>query len=672
MLVSRATAFAGLDRFLAISIVATAGLLFVHVVPLALGILSMGAVLVACLAFLSAAILVSRRAGAGTPRRPAGGRWTAQVLAEGWPGWLGMSAAVAVAIFAIVLVQNQATIPSASADYANFHLPNVARWIQTGSLWQIDNFLPAVAPGNYPNNGDVMLLAVVLPWDNDFLAHAPMWTFFLLTGVSVYHLTRLAGAARGAALSAAAIVVSLPAVTVPAIAAGITDAMALFGFTAGCSFLVRYARTGARPDFLLAGLSLGISFGTKWYSVSTVAIVIAVWVLACLVSGRGAMRAGRSAAALGALVFAGGGIWLVRNFVESSNPVFPVKVAPLGATIFDAPPDLVREAGGRTILDYVLEPSVWANEILPRYEDALGISVLILALGSLWLAARIAVGLDSDRLRMAGLVCGALLVVVYAITPYSAGGPEGLPQLVGPNSRYLVPALIVVAAVLASAASGKRRVAIAWGTACLAGVAHGIYNSGTGSLGLVDLGIGEVAAGLAVGGVLALGAYAGSRLATRLDKKTRRTAIGGLGAVAVLAGSLAGFVIQERFNDQRYVGADPVVSIVAQVMESPVRVGLAGVWTDSGISPILPAFGPRLENEVEYVGPVFREFQQRYTSRHAFVDAVDRGGFDFLIVGRGRPGLPTPPELIWADSAAWSLLAQSDRLRIYAVSSEAS
>ena len=226
-------------------------------------------------------------------------------------------------------------------------MPGVAAWIETGSIWQIDVFLPYVAPGHYPNNGDVLLLAAVLPWQSDFLAHLVLWPVYALAGVGVYALARELGAARQASISAAVLILALPAVLLPALIDAYPDALMLFGFAAGLTFLVRNARSGATRDLVLAGLALGVSFGTKWYGVSAVAVVLVVWFVASLggrprarprgARGADPRRPGRCSPAGSGSCATGS-----RRATRSSRSRSPRS----GSTIFDAPRDIVRERAG--------------------------------------------------------------------------------------------------------------------------------------------------------------------------------------------------------------------------------------------------------------------------------------------------------------------------------------
>jgi hypothetical protein len=92
------------------------------------------------------------------------------------------------------------------------------------------------------------------------------------------------------------------------------------------------------------------------------------------------------------------------------------------------------------------------------------------------------------------------------------------------------------------------------------------------------------------------------------------------------------------------------------------RVGLAGSWSNAGLSPVLPAFGPRFANTVQYVGASEQTMLRRYTGRAPFVAAVRRGGYDVLVIGRGEAPGQSVPELRWARSAGWVPFAASPRL----------
>ena len=79
-----------------------------------------------------------------------------------------------------------------------------------------------------------------------------------------------------------------------------------------------------------------------------------------------------------------------------------------------------------------------------------------------------------------------------------------------------------------------------------------------------------------------------------------------------------------RWDDWSYAGYDPVFAALAQSTPSGARVGVAGKFRVTGVSPILPAMGPALRSTVDYVGP----FDHGYLLRYIFVYAGQISGFD--------------------------------------------
>ena len=615
----------------------------------------------------------------GSPRTPgAEGEDVARVIQR--PAELlvralaGFSIGVVVALLLASLRENLTSAPL-SVDLLNFHLPVVARWIETGSIWQIDVFLPDVSPGHYPQNGDVILLAAVLPWRNDWLAHLAVYPYWALTGVGVYALARELRAPAAAATVAACLTLVVPALAVPALSAGLVDPVMLFGFTTGACFLLRHRRTASRVDLVLAGLGLGLAFGTKWYAVWAVAIVLAVWAAGSLLERRGVRAVARDGAVLCGLVALAGGIWMLRNLIESGNPVFPVEVSPLGLTIFDAPRDTVRESAGFTLLHYVGDGGVWSEFIWPQLRRLSAWPSILIGIGALVSTALLIA--RGRRLPVRGplaavAVCGWALLLAYLVTPYSAGGPEGYPFLVAADARYVVPALIAGAALAAAVAGASLPLAVILGAAAPVALIDGArWSAGAAN---------EAASVDPVtwGGVIALATLAALLIPRRRVENSDpvgvfdpspvgwgRVAVAGALVVAVAV--VAGRAVEQRYADDRYIGEDPVTdAFSAGAADDGLEVGLAGLWDDAGISPVLPAFGPRYDNRVAYVGRDDDDVLRRYDSELEFAAALDRGGYDLLVIGRGRPEAPRVPELGWAEAAGYEPVAESDRLVLLA------
>jgi hypothetical protein len=108
-----------------------------------------------------------------------------------------------------------------------------------------------------------------------------------------------------------------------------------------------------------------------------------------------------------------------------------------------------------------------------------------------------------------------------------------------------------------------------------------------------------------------------------------------------------------------------VLDALAPAAAEGTHVGLAGLWTDGGLPPVYAAFGNRLRSEVEYIGHFEDEMLRRYEDRDGFVGAVRRAGYDYLVVGRGRPPQPEVDEERWARDAGYERVGESDRLTLW-------
>jgi hypothetical protein len=661
-----------LERALAAVVAGTAVLIAVHLLPLLLGILDRATVLTAAVLAVALATRVKPcrpgppedREAAPPEQRdaapPEAGEAAPPERREAAPpqqrdaappsgrfDWAvaGLAAAIALVAFAADLGR-WAGDEIVGVDPLTFHLPNIGRWIQSGSLWQIDQFVPLLAHGNYPNNGDVVLLSTVLPWHNDFLVRAPICFFLVVAAVAIAAVARELRAPAAASVLAAAAVVSLPVVGIATIPRALPDSLLWATYACGALFLLRHARTGRRSDLVLAATALAIAFGTKWYGISSVGMLIAVWAGARLLHR--APHALRDGLLVGAVALLGDGAWLARNLVESANPVFPVKIAPFGLTIFDAPRDVIVEQVGFSILDYAGDPSVW-GQLAGEVFDGLGLLAIVAAIGLL--AATLLNRRPVDR-RIAWLSAAAVaLVPVYAWLPGTALGNPGDPSLASGNTRYAVPILILLAPVVAwSIGRLPRLLARGLEVALLACVASGAY-SGYEVRGAKDIVLAAIG--------LAIAAGAGAAL-----WRVRRTALlAGAAVAAALLLLAAAHRIEQRINDGRYLGSDRAIDALLKAAPAGKRIGLAAEWSLAGLTPIWPAFGTRIGNEVEYVG-YFDGFLRKYPTAQRFQAALQRGRYDYVVIGRGFYPPQDTREQRWAIDAGWRTVALSPRLRV--------
>ncbi len=650
-----------LETGLACVVIGTAILIAVHLLPLMLGVLSRAGVIAAAALAVGLAALVRPTSEAVAPvdRRarepaPASSRfsWALAALAGGF---------TAAAAFAHLARWGGDEV--IGDDPTSFHLPGVGRWIQEGTLWQIDQFVPLLAQGNYPNNGDVVLLSTILPWHNDFLVRLPVVLFLVTTAVATFAVARELRASHAASVLAGAAIVSLPVVGYVTIPRALPDPIMWTTFACAILFLLRHARTGRRSDLVLAGVGLGIAAGTKWYGVSSVPVVVAIWVAARALAAR---RAGRSrrlldaavlrdGALVGGLALLGMLVWLVRNLALSGNPVFPLDVELFGVTIFSAPRDVIRDEVGFSIADYAGQPEVLAKVAI-KVVEGLGSAPLVCAVG---VVAALVLARRGGRLaqpRVLVLAIGAVaLALLYTVTPATALGLRDTPSLAHANTRYAIPSLLLALPVLAWVAGRLPAVA---GRALEAALALGVlYGAREGY---------QVTGGRdVVAAAIALAALAGAAwLLWRL--RERRVVLVAAALAAALVGLAAGDRMQDRINDDRYANVDRGLDALLRSAPGDKRVGLAFAtyWSLGDLSPVWPAFGTRIDNHVEFVGEFVDGFLTPYGDEASFRAALERGHYDVLVVGRSDIARQNTAAEGWAIAAGWRTIALSERLRV--------
>jgi hypothetical protein len=157
--------------------------------------------------------------------------------------------------------------------------------------------------------------------------------------------------------------------------------------------------------------------------------------------------------------------------------------------------------------------------------------------------------------------------------------------------------------------------------------------------------------GVVVGVVVAAGA-------ALLAWRARRVAIG-LGLAALVAVVV---LVNRDYTIDTYRASDPALAYLIDHAPSGRRVAIAGRWSPDGISPVLPAFGPRLGNHVAFVGPFEQHLLHDETDPHRF--AVRLRGYDYLVVGRQLSGGNPAPEEAWATAAGFHEVASSGRLAL--------
>ena len=625
----RSAALDGVSQIVAWALLTALGIFVAHLVPGVFGVLSRGSVAATGLVLLALLWLLLDRLPRAEPAVTAAPEPAPSRPEREWVSRLaGWGSLFVVAVYVVALLAHYADEALFHPDTTSFHIPNVIRWIQEGSLWPVDDFIPDRAPGNYPQTGDVYVLAVMLPFDGDFLVRLVPYPFLALLGASVYAGARELAAARSTAALLAAAVIGMPVVSYAAYV-GLADTAMLATFAAGGYFLLRHWRTGDPFDLVLAGVGLGLSLGTRWYAVPAVGAVVLAWLIAARANRRRLRTVVRQGLALAVLIALCGGFWLVRNLVGSGNPVFPVEVAPFGIELFDAPRDLVRERLGDSLSAYVFDIDAWRD----YFWDPFLLNLTFIAI-ALW-AALAYTAASAFRARrgperaLAGralALCGVatLVVVSYLITPYTAtGSAPDVPDGAWVNARYVVPALL--AAALAATWAFRRAGRGRWIAEAL--VALAVLDAVRRAFDLPGGYAGRPAALVAIFAVAL--AFAAVRWAPAVLSWARRhrglalAAAAGAALVALVAGS----ALEQRFETKRFEGLSDPYQVVNDEAPTGQNIGLVGEGWGA-----YPLFGPRLGNDVRFVGRREQEMLRGYEDRGEFAADVREHDYDLVLV----------------------------------------
>ena len=266
------------------------------------------------------------------------------------------------------------------------------------------------------------------------------------------------------------------------------------------------------------------------------------------------------------------------------------------------------------------------------------------------------------------LVLAAGLALVYLKTPYTALGPEDMPLSTESNTRYLLPALVALVPAIAWAASklpSKGRVAV--DLLLLLAVADGIRRGFTIPKSLVAKT--AVAAGLIAGA-----GYGLSYAVARIPERARRPAALAAAGLTVLVLVAVGYERQRDFLDERYEQpSEPTLAWIQLNAPRGARVALAGQPSVGGLAPMAPAFGPRFDNEVDYVGDEAQSTLRPIPDEDRWVAAIRDGRYDLVLVGVGGYG-PTcegpggaNAENEWAQRAGFQKVAGGGRLTLWKV-----
>jgi len=528
---------------------------------------------------------------------------------------------------------------SFSYDALAYHLPFAARWVQTGSTWQINPLAPDTVVAYHPASAEIVNSLAMLAFHTTVVSPFVNLLWLALLGVAAWAVGQAYG--RGPHCLALAIVAADCPMLLTSQPGSAMNDLTLVALAMAAAALATQALPLRRMAVPL-GLALGLVAGTK---LDGLAFVVVMFIGCALVSPRAdRLAVGCRLVASSAI---SGGFFYLRNIAAVGTPIpglrlplLPPVRAPLDASL------------GASVTHYLFsDPSVLFHYLWPALRSDFG------RLWPLWLAVSIggaAAALVCTPTRIHRVVGLAALATVaaWAVTPTSAGGLSGQPTLLGYNLRYASVGLVVGAVLLAVV---PKLAARGWGWVTL-GVAGllavtsltpesswpGVYGY-TAAIGWKKTSLLEV---LPLIALLALAC-----IAVRHPRSREIAALGaGLGVVGV---GVAGYVLQSRYVPLYFTArSSPLAPELAwsRVLHHQ-RIGTVGV------DLIFPLYNGDLSNVVGAVGSEMPEHDfAAPASCPELRRDVDTGRYRYVVLSPNYAGGGLLSQDAWMRDASGAVL----------------
>ncbi|MCU1384394.1 MAG: hypothetical protein JWL71_3091 [Acidobacteria bacterium] len=232
-------------------------------------------------------------------------------------------AASAIPLLAFIVAVGLVQSPFTLYDSLSYHLPFSARWLLDHRLSIVRTPFSDPAQAYQPANGELWFLWLMLPFHGDFAARLGQLPFLLLGAVALYAIARRCGARPTHAMYAPLFFLLARPVVEQGVGADV-DLICAAMFVASIHLGIVAIESGARRDWALWGVCVGLFLGTKYVALVYVAVLLLLPLL------RGSPRQARWAVP-GIAVF--GLPWYLRNWAVAGSPIYPASLALRGFTI---------------------------------------------------------------------------------------------------------------------------------------------------------------------------------------------------------------------------------------------------------------------------------------------------------------------------------------------------
>lgn len=532
-----------------------------------------------------------------------------------------------------------------------YHMPAAARFVQVGSIRDLQYFDAGAITVFYPANSELLHAFGMVLFGNDLVSPA----IDLCWGAAALWCAWTIGRPWGRephCLLACLPVLATPGLVDTQPGGAYNDIVCLALLLASIALIVN-ARPRAGDGLLdlrttaFAAIPAGLALGSKY---TMIVPAIALGLGCVLIAGHG--RRLRHAGVWGAALILLGGYWYLRNAVTVGNPLPPLShIGPLSLPA----PRIAREY---TVWQYLTNGSVWSRWYIPGLRESLGLAWWALIIGSIAGALAATLQRSDPRLRIVG---GMTLVAgfMFLVTPQLLGIP-GAPVFFVDNVRYCAVALAAGLVLLPlSRPLRGAHASLAWLAATALGLLFTVLDPGVWRSGFP---VKPFASALHGGPAVAGAAIAAAMLicgeawlwkrralrawAARLRHRGRfvAAASGTVTAAAVVGGLAVGNV----YAHDRYRDSPPFPTIYAWAQHvDHTRIGIIGLPNQ------YPLTGSDDTNWVQFIGVAqpHRGYAKPATCSQ-WRTAVDRGRYRFVVVTAPFiTSVSKQPELRWTQTS---------------------
>lgn len=231
---------------------------------------------------------------------------------------------IALALF-IFFFNNMLQIPM-EYDSAAYHLPFVAKWLQTGSLLHPYFTAFSSSIGYYPSTYELLDLWTAIPFKSDFFFNLLNFPILILLTFTIYKICQNFKISKNISIISAGLLLYMPLFLKQA-GTPLVDAFFALAFALSIYFIQEIIKNKKQAlDLICLGLSLGFLIGSKYLGIPYSLILIILFLIFC--------HKPKAVLITFFSLFLTGSFFYIRNWLATGNPIFPVEIKLLGHVIF--------------------------------------------------------------------------------------------------------------------------------------------------------------------------------------------------------------------------------------------------------------------------------------------------------------------------------------------------